>query len=79
MRMVSGVTDKLKKYGLKGETYNGILQYIMNKVDYNEFMERQYKFLEEQFIFLEAQVSHLKIKTDMQHHSAFAISANCWS
>jgi len=46
------IRDKLKNYGLKGETYNDILQHLMNKVDYNEFMERQYKFLEEKEKFI---------------------------
>lgn len=41
------VRDRLKKYGMKGETYNEILKRLMNEVDYEAFMERQYKKLEE--------------------------------
>jgi hypothetical protein len=41
------VRDRLKQYGMKGETYNDILKCLMNEVDYESFMERQYKKLEE--------------------------------
>ncbi|WP_269851935.1 DUF7557 family protein [Methanosarcina horonobensis] len=37
------VRDRLKKYGMKGETYNEILKRLMDEVDYETFMERQYK------------------------------------
>jgi len=46
------VRDMLKSYGLKGETYDKILQRLMKQVDYDEFMERQYKFLQEKDKFI---------------------------
>ncbi len=46
------IRDMLKSYGLKGETYNDILQRLLKKVDYDEFMERQYKLLKEKEKFI---------------------------
>ena len=46
------VRDMLKSYGLKGETYDNILRRIMNLVDYEEFMERQYRLLQEKDKFV---------------------------
>jgi hypothetical protein len=49
------VRDRLKQYGMKGETYNDILKRLMGEVDYETFMERQYKKLEdkEKFVSLD--------------------------
>ena len=46
------VRDRLKQYGMKGETYNDILKRLMNEVDYETFMERQYKKREEKDKFV---------------------------
>lgn len=46
------VRDRLKQYGIKGETYNDILKRLMDEVDYEVFMERQYKKLEEKERFV---------------------------
>jgi hypothetical protein len=46
------VRDRLKKYGMKGETYNDILKRLMDEVDYETFMERQYKKLGEKEKFM---------------------------
>ena len=46
------VRDRLKQYGMKGETYNDILKRLMDEVDYESFMERQYKKLEEKDKFV---------------------------
>jgi hypothetical protein len=46
------VRDRLKKYGMKGETYNDILNRLMDEVDYEAFMEKQYKKLEEKEKFV---------------------------
>ncbi len=46
------VRDRLKSYGLKGETYDNILRRIMKMVDYEEFMERQYRLLQEKDKFV---------------------------
>jgi len=49
------VRDRLKQYGMKGETYSDILKRLMDEVDYETFMERQYKKLEdkEKFVSLD--------------------------
>jgi hypothetical protein len=49
------VRDRLKEYGKKGETYNDILKRLMDEVDYETFMERQYKKLgeKEKFVSLD--------------------------
>lgn len=46
------IRDMLKSYGTKGETYNDILRRLMKRVDYDEFMERQYKLLKEKDKFV---------------------------
>lgn len=46
------VRDRLKQYGKKGETYNDILNRLMDEVSYETFMERQYKKLEEKDKFV---------------------------
>lgn len=46
------VRDRLKQYGKKGETYSDILKRLMDEVDYETFMERQYKKLEEKKKFV---------------------------
>ncbi len=50
--LTKDIRDRLKKYGLKGETYNDILKRLMDEVDYKSFMERQYKKLEEKEKFV---------------------------
>lgn len=43
---------RLKTYGMEGETYNDILKRLMDEVDHESFMERQYKKLEEKGKFV---------------------------
>ncbi|MFY1111884.1 MAG: DUF7557 family protein [Methanosarcinaceae archaeon] len=50
--LTKDIRDRLKKYGHKGETYNDILKRLMDEVDYESFMERQYKKLEEKEKFV---------------------------
>jgi len=45
--VIKDVRDRLKQYGKKGETYRDILKRLMDAVDCETFMERQYKKLEE--------------------------------
>jgi len=49
------VRDRLKDYGIKGETYTTILTRLMDAFEYDKFMERQYKRLDgkENFISLD--------------------------
>ena len=42
-----GTRDRLKRFGLKGQTYREILEALMDRVEYDEFMEGQYRQLEE--------------------------------
>lgn len=44
--------DRLKIFGLKGETYDDIINRLMEQVEYEEFMERQYRRLEEKDKFI---------------------------
>jgi len=39
--------DRLKRFGLKGQTYRDILETLMDRVEYEAFMEEQYKRLQE--------------------------------
>jgi hypothetical protein len=39
------VRDRLKGYGLKGQSYADVVVELMNRVDHEEFMERQYRRL----------------------------------
>ena len=39
------VRDRLKSYGMKGQSYGELLVALMDRVDYEEFMERQYRRL----------------------------------
>lgn len=45
------VRDRLKQYGMKGETYNDILKRLMDEVDYKLFMERRHKNLKRKINF----------------------------
>ena len=38
--------DMLKSFGKKGETYDQIIRKLMEKAEYVDFMERQYRILE---------------------------------
>jgi len=44
--------DRLKRFGLKGQTYREILEKLMDRVEYEEFMEDQYNRLKERSKFV---------------------------
>ena len=44
--------DRLKRFGLKGQTYRDILETLMDRVEYEEFMEEQYNRLQERSRFV---------------------------
>ena len=44
--------DKLKLLGIKGETYDQIINKLIKRVNYEEFMERQYRLLSEKDAFV---------------------------
>ncbi len=43
--------DRLKRFGLKGQTYRDILETLMDRVEYEEFMQEQYRRLQERSKF----------------------------
>ena len=46
------IRDRLRSFGSKGETYDEILRRLMERVDYEEFRERQYRLLKEKEKFV---------------------------
>ncbi|MFH1821951.1 MAG: hypothetical protein ABH852_05900, partial [Methanobacteriota archaeon] len=44
--------DRLRSLGLKGQTYDEIISQLMENVEYEEFMEKQYKRLREKSKFV---------------------------
>ncbi|ATZ61708.2 MAG: hypothetical protein BME93_00770 [Methanosarcinales archaeon Met12] len=44
--------DRLKTFGLKGETYDDIINRMMEQIEYEKFMERLYRRLEEKDKFI---------------------------
>ena len=40
--------EKLKFIGKKGENYDDIIQHLIDEVDYEAFMQKQYKILDEE-------------------------------
>ena len=46
------VRNRLKSYGMKGETYTTILTRLMDAFEYEQFMEHQYKRLDEKEKFI---------------------------
>ena len=44
--------DRLKRFGLKGQTYREILETLMDRVEYEEFMEDQYGRLKDRSKFV---------------------------
>lgn len=42
-----GTRDALKELGRKGETYEDIIKWMMGKIEYEGFMDRQYDRLSE--------------------------------
>ena len=46
------VRDRLKSYGMKGETYTTILTRLMDAFEYDKLMEHQYRRLDEKEKFI---------------------------
>ncbi len=44
--------DKLKIFGIKGSTYDEIINSLIERTEYEEFMERQYQRLKEKSRFV---------------------------
>ena len=47
-----GIRDKLKRHGIKGETYNQILARIMNTIESDQYLSEVYIRLEEKDRFI---------------------------
>jgi hypothetical protein len=52
IQLPRGTRDRLKRFGLKGQTYREILEALMDRVEYDEFMEEQYRRIEERAKFV---------------------------
>jgi len=48
IQLETGVRDKLKRLGRKGETYSTIVKRLLRKAEYVEFMEEQYAILDKE-------------------------------
>ncbi|MGQ0536321.1 MAG: hypothetical protein ACT4PT_09635 [Methanobacteriota archaeon] len=44
--------DRLRRFGLKGQTWADILDRLMERVEYEEFMNEQYALLEQRKKFV---------------------------
>ncbi|MBI4393375.1 MAG: hypothetical protein HY556_06230 [Euryarchaeota archaeon] len=44
--------DRLKRFGLKGQNYKDILEALMDRVEYEEFMEEHYRRLKDREKFV---------------------------
>jgi len=51
--------DKLKTYGMKGDTYDKIITRILEKIDREEFLEECYQRLSEKNKFIKVSLDEL--------------------
>lgn len=47
IRVPTEVRERLRKYGVKGQSYADILSQLMDEVDYKEFLREQLDLLDE--------------------------------
>lgn len=47
IRVPAGLRDRLRQYGIKGQTYAEIIENLMNQVDSKRFVRKQQKLLAE--------------------------------
>jgi len=45
IQVTPAVRDRLKRHGLKGQSYSEVLERMMDRLDYESFMETQYRRL----------------------------------
>jgi hypothetical protein len=43
IQVTTKVRDRLKRHGLKGQSYSQLLDALMDRLEYEEFMEEQYR------------------------------------
>jgi len=48
IQLESEIVEKLKALGKKGDSYDDIIQRLIEKVNYEVFMREQYKILDEE-------------------------------
>jgi len=48
VKLKIGTIDKLRLIGKNGESYDDIIQHLIDKVEYKVFMQEQYKILDEE-------------------------------
>jgi len=48
IQLESEIVKKLKAFGKKGENYNDIIRRLLEKVNYEAFMNEQYAILDEE-------------------------------
>ena len=48
IQLETGIRDRLKRMGKKGETFNDIVKRVLRKAEYVEFMEGQYAILDKE-------------------------------
>ena len=47
IQVTSKIRDRLKRHGVKGQSYSQVLDALMDRLEYEEFMEAQYRRLAE--------------------------------
>lgn len=47
IRVPVSIRDRLRKYGVKGQSYADILNNLMDEVDYRKFVKEQLELLDE--------------------------------
>ena len=52
IQLPKATRDRLRKFGHKGQTWAEILDSLMERVEYEEFMEEQYRRLDERKDFV---------------------------
>ena len=52
IQIPSETGDRLKRFGLKGQMYREIREALMDRIEYDEFMEEQYRRLRERSKFV---------------------------
>lgn len=45
IQVTTEVRDRLRRHGLQGQSYTQVLDALMDRLDYEEFMEAQYRRL----------------------------------
>lgn len=52
IQIPTDLRDRLKTYGIKGDTYSDIIERLLEQVDHNTFMEEHYRRLRDRHDFV---------------------------